>query len=298
MYHAKKLGKNNYQFFTSEMNSAAQNYVKLEKHLRRALEQNGLGLYYQPQVDIETGLIIGMEALIRWFSPELGMVAPGDFIPLAEETGLIVPIGAWVLKTACAQARIWQQNGLPIRVAVNLSSRQFHQVQNHQQGRHPLLDAVLNALDETGLPPELLELEITEGILMHHLDTTMEILSTLKSRGVRLSVDDFGTGYSSLSYLKRFPIDTLKIDKSFVNDITTDPSDKAIVAAITVMAQQLKLEVVAEGVESFAQLEFLRELRCHYVQGYYFSKPLPAEEVLFLLQQGKFPVQAQSMTGL
>lgn len=289
MYHAKKLGKNNYQFFTPEMNGSAQNYMKLEKHLRRALEQNQFRLYYQPQVDIETGLIIGMEALIRWFSPELGMIAPCDFIPLAEETGLIVSIGAWVLKTACAQAKFWQQNGLPVRVAVNLSSRQFHQVQNHQQNRHPLLDAVLNALDESGLPPDLLELEITEGILMQHLDTTMEILNTLKSRGVRLSVDDFGTGYSSLSYLKRFPIDTLKIDKSFVNDISTNPSDKAIVAAITVMAQQLKLEVVAEGVESEAQLEFLRELRCHYLQGYYFSKPLPADEVLLLLQQGNLP---------
>jgi len=286
MYHAKKLGKNNYQFFTPEMNRSAQNYMKLEKHLRHALEQNEFALYYQPQVDIETGVTIGVEALIRWFSPELGMISPEDFIPLAEETGLIVPIGAWVLKTACAQARFWQQNGLPIRVAVNLSSRQFHQVQNQQHSRHLLLDTVMNALDETGLPPDLLELEITEGILMQHLGSTMEILNTLKNAGVRLSVDDFGTGYSSLNYLKRFPIDMLKIDKSFVNDITTDPSDRAIVAAITVMAQQLKLEVVAEGVESMAQLEFLRELRCHYVQGYYFSKPLPADEVLFFLQQG------------
>jgi diguanylate cyclase (GGDEF)-like protein len=286
MYHAKKLGKNNYQFFTPEMNRSAQNYMKLEKHLRRALEQNEFALYYQPQVDIETGVTIGVEALIRWFSPELGMIAPEDFIPLAEETGLIVPIGAWVLKTACTQARFWQQNGLPVRVAVNLSSRQFHQIQNQQQSRHLLLDTVMNVLDETCLPPDLLELEITEGILMQHLDTTMELLNTLKNAGVRLSVDDFGTGYSSLNYLKRFPIDSLKIDKSFVNDITTDPSDRAIIAAITVMAQQLKLEVVAEGVESMAQLEFLRELRCHYVQGYYFSKPLPADEVLFFLQQG------------
>jgi EAL domain-containing protein (putative c-di-GMP-specific phosphodiesterase class I) len=197
-----------------------------------------------------------------------------------------VPIGAWVLKTACTQARFWQQSGLAIRVAVNLSSRQFHQVQGPHQSRHPLLDAVLKALEETGLPPYLLELEITEGIMMYQLDTTMEILNTLKKIGVRLSVDDFGTGYSSLSYLKRFPIDMLKIDKSFVNDITTDPSDKAIVAAITVMAQQLKLEVIAEGVESLSQLEFLRELHCQYVQGYYFSKPLPPDEVLLFLQQG------------
>ena len=290
MYCAKKLGKNNYQFFTSEMNVSALHTIKLEKHLRRALNQNELVLYYQPQVDIETGIITGLEALIRWISPELGMLAPAEFIPLAEETGLIVPIGAWVLKTACAQARFWQQNGSPIRVAVNLSSRQFHQVHNNQHNRHPLLDAVLNALDETGLPPELLELEITEGVLMQHLDTTLEILKLLKNKGVRLSIDDFGTGYSSLSYLKRFPIHTLKIDKSFVNDITTDPSDKAIVAAIAVMAHQLNLEVVAEGVETEAQLAFLRQLlHCHYVQGYHFSKPLPADKILLLLQQGHLP---------
>lgn len=290
MYHAKKLGKNNYQFFTPEMNNLAQKYMKLEKHLRRALEQHEFALYFQPQIEIATGRIIGMEALIRWFSPELGMVAPVDFIPLAEETGLIVPIGAWVLREACAQARFWRENGFSIRVAVNLSSRQFHQVHNHPQYRHPLLDAVMNALDETGLPPDLLELEITEGILMQRLDSTMEILNTLKCKGVRLSVDDFGTGYLSLSYLKRFPIDTLKIDRSFVNDITTDPSDKAIVAAITAMSQQLKLEVVAEGVETEAQLAFLRELHCHAFQGFYFSKPLPADEALLILQRGTLPL--------
>lgn len=282
MYYAKKLGKNNYQFFTPEMNRSAQKYMTLEKHLRRALEQNEFVLYYQPQVDVKTRVIIGMEALIRWMSPELGMVNPADFIPLAEETGLIVPIGAWVLKTACGQARLWQQNGFPVRVAVNLSTRQFHQVHNQQNSQHPLLEAVLNALDETGLSPDLLELEITESILMQHIDTTMDILNTFRSMGIRLSVDDFGTGYSSLSYLKRFPIDTLKIDKSFINDITTDPSDRAIVAAITVMAQQLKLEVIAEGVETRQQLDYLRELQCGYVQGYYFSKPLPADEIMFL----------------
>ncbi len=285
MYHAKKLGKNNYQFFAPEMNHSAQKYMKFEKHLRRALDQNELVLYYQPQVDIESGAIVAMEALIRWFSPELGMVCPDDFIPFAEETGLIVPIGAWVLKTACRQARIWQEDGMPLRIAVNLSSRQFHQVKNQHQHRHPLLDAVLNALEESGLPPHLLELEITEGILMHQVDETMDVLRELKQIGVRLSVDDFGTGYSSLSYLKLFPIDMLKIDKSFVRDITTDPSDKAIVAAITVMAQQLKLAVVAEGVETLAQLEFLRELRCGFVQGYYFCKPLPADQVLLHAQQ-------------
>jgi diguanylate cyclase (GGDEF)-like protein len=286
MYHAKKQGKNNFQFFSPEMNNSAHAHMKLEKHLRRALEQGEFMLYYQPQVDITTGLIVGMEALIRWASPELGTVAPGDFIALAEEIGLIVPIGAWVLKTACNQAQLWQQNGIPTRVAVNLSSRQFLQSPKHIHSRHPLLETVLTALEDTGLPPELLELEITEGILMHRLDTTMDILNTLKSKGVRLSIDDFGTGYSSLSYLKRFPIHTLKIDKSFVNDISTDPSDKAIVAAITAMAQKLKLEVVAEGVETLAQLEFLRELGCSCVQGHYFSKPLPADESWLLLQKG------------
>jgi EAL domain-containing protein (putative c-di-GMP-specific phosphodiesterase class I) len=284
------LGKNNYQFFTPEMNSSAQKYLKFEKHLRRALDQNEFVLYYQPQVDVKTGMIIGMEALIRWMSPELGLVNPMDFIPLAEDTGLIVPIGAWILKTACTQARFWQQNGFPVRVAVNLSSRQFHQIQNQQQSQHPLLEAVLKALDEADCPPELLELEITEGILMQQLDSTMDILNTLKNIGVRLSIDDFGTGYSSLSYLKRFPIDTLKIDKSFVSDITTDPSDKAIVAAITVMAQQLKLEVVAEGVETKEQLDFLRELQCDFVQGYYFSKPLPADAVMSARQHGIFAI--------
>lgn len=198
-----------------------------------------------------------------------------------------------MLKTACIQAKHWQRAGLPLRVAVNLSSRQFHQVQTAQHARHPLLDAVLDALDVSGLPPALLELEITEGILMRQLDSTMEILNILKHLGVRISIDDFGTGYSSLSYLKRFPIDVLKIDKSFVNDITKDPNDKAIVSAITVMAQQLKLEVVAEGVESTAQMNYLRELRCNYVQGYFFSKPLATGQVLpFLRQRGAEPTEA------
>lgn len=225
-----------------------------------------------------------MEALIRWMNPELGLIPPDDFIPVAEETGLIVPISAWVLKAACTQARSWQQQGWPVRVAVNLSSRQFHQVQHQRHPQHPLLEAIQEALEETGLPPGLLELEITEGTLMHQLETAMQLLNVLKRKGIRLSLDDFGTGYSSLSYLKQFPLDTLKIDKSFINDISTDPNDRAIVAAITVMAQQLKLEVVAEGVETEAQLEFLRELRCHSVQGYYFSKPLPADQVPFFLQ--------------
>jgi diguanylate cyclase (GGDEF)-like protein len=281
LYHAKKLGKNNYQFFTPEMNSAAQNYLMLEHHLRQALELGELVLHYQPQVRIDSGCIIGMEALVRWHNHALGLVMPDQFIGLAEETGLIVPIGAWVLRTACEQARVWQLAGMPVRVAVNLSGRQFHRFQDQRQ----LLDVVLDVLKETGLSPELLELEITESIMMHKLDTTLETLNQIKQLGVRISVDDFGTGYSSLSYLKRFPLDTLKIDKSFVKDICTDANDRAIVSAISAMAGQLKLELVAEGVEDQNQLDFLGGQQCNYGQGYYFSKPVPAEQASVLLKQ-------------
>ncbi|WP_446808475.1 EAL domain-containing protein [Methylomonas sp. 2BW1-5-20] len=281
LYHAKKLGKNNYQFFTPEMNSAAQSYLMLEHHLRQALELDELVLHYQPQVRIDSGCIIGMEALVRWHNHALGLVMPDQFIGLAEETGLIVPIGAWVLRTACEQARIWQLAGMPVRVAVNLSGRQFHRFQDQRQ----LLDVVLDVLKETGLSPELLELEITESIMMHKLDTTLDTLNQIKQLGVRISVDDFGTGYSSLSYLKRFPLDTLKIDKSFVKDICTDANDRAIVSAISAMAGQLKLELVAEGVEDQNQLDFLGGQQCNYGQGYYFSKPVPAEQASVLLKQ-------------
>ncbi len=278
MYHAKKHGKNNYQFFNNQMNREAQNRITLEKHLRRVLERDELELYYQPQIALVDGSVTGIEALLRWHSTELGTIAPSDFVPLAEETGMIVLIGAWVLKTACRQAERWRQSGFNIRIAVNLSARQF---QKHPKG---LLDDVASALEESGLPPEFLELEITETTLMQDLDTTMGILLELKSLGVHISVDDFGTGYSSLSYLKRFPIDRLKIDRSFVNDIAFDPNDKAIVSAIIAMAQQLKFETVAEEVENKEQLEFLHEYRCQTLQGYYFSKPLNAEGITALLQ--------------
>ena len=281
MYHAKKLGKNNYQFFNKEMNSAAQNYIKLAKYLRRAIEREELELHYQPQIATESGCVVGMEALLRWKSPEVGPVPPCDFIPLAEETNLILPIGAWVLRTACFQAQQWRQSGYNIRIAINLSARQF------QQQPLELLDTVLKVLEASGLPPECLELEITETILMQYIDMTLDILLKLKNKGIRISVDDFGTGYSSLSYLKRFPIDTLKIDRSFVNDIAFDPNDKAIVAAIIAMAEQLKFETVAEGVENLEQLEFLRGLNCQFLQGFYFSKPLNHKDATAFLQNNR-----------
>lgn len=284
MYHAKRLGKNNYQFFTEDMNYAARRAQKLEKHLRQALHLHELEIYYQAQVQAKSGKIIGMEALLRWHNDEFGHVSPADFIPLAEETGLIVSIGEWVLHEACAQAKRWQQAGKPTRVSVNLSSRQFQNPQRHNP--YQLFDTVKSALDKSGLPPDLLELEITESIMMQHVDITMTIINRLKGLGVRFSVDDFGTGYSSLSYLKKFPIDTLKIDKSFIADIIDDPNDNAIVSAITVMAKRLKLEVIAEGVETIEQLDFLRNLRCDTIQGYYFSKPIPGDEAFLLLNNG------------
>lgn len=284
MYHAKRLGKNNYQFFNEDMNYAARRAQKLEKHLRQALHLHELEIYYQAQVQAKSGKIIGMEALLRWHNDEFGHVSPADFIPLAEETGLIVSIGEWVLHEACAQAKRWQQAGKPTRVSVNLSSRQFQNPQRHNP--YQLFDTVKSALDKSGLPPDLLELEITESIMMQHVDITMTVINRLKGLGVRFSVDDFGTGYSSLSYLKKFPIDTLKIDKSFIADIIDDPNDNAIVSAITVMAKRLKLEVIAEGVETIEQLDFLRNLRCDTIQGYYFSKPIPGDEAFLLLNNG------------
>jgi diguanylate cyclase (GGDEF)-like protein len=276
MYHAKSSGKNNCQFYAPAMNVSAEFHLKLETHLRHALERNELSLCYQPQVETVSGKIVGMEALLRWHSSALGILSPGDFIPLAESTGLIVPIGEWVLRTACAQAKQWEQT-YPVRIAVNLSARQFQ--------HDGLLDTVAAALEETGLAPHMLELEITESILMQQFDTIIHTLGGLKARGVRFAIDDFGTGYSSLSYLKRFPIDVLKIDKSFVRDIAEDPSDAAIVSAITAIARELGLDVVAEGLETKEQLAHLIAIGCQYLQGYYFSKPLVAAEATVLLQQ-------------
>ena len=272
MYRAKDLGKNNYQFYTADMNSRALESITMENALRHALERDELLLHYQPQVDIRSGRIVGMEALLRWSHPEFGLVSPAKFIPIAEETNLIIPIGEWVLRTACAQGKRWRDQGLPVwRMAVNLSARQFRQ--------RDLLRQVGGILRETGFDPHHLELEITESLLMQGAGQTIEILEEFDAMGIHLSLDDFGTGYSSLSYLKRFPIDTVKIDRSFVRDIHTDPNDAALASAIIAMAHSLRLSVIAEGVETEEQLAFLRERECNEYQGYYFSKPLPAGEI-------------------
>lgn len=275
LYRAKDLGRNNFQFFTGDMNAAMVQRLRLESAMRWAIERGEFTLHYQPQADVVTGKISGTEALIRWHHPELGMVAPAQFIPLAEETGMIVQIGEWVLRTACKQAKVWERAGLPMRVAVNLSARQFHQ--------GDLAETISDILQELHLSPELLEIELTEGILMEDTNQTTAILDRLHCMGVQISIDDFGTGYSSMSYLKRLPIQVLKIDRSFVHDIHTDPDDRAIVTAVIALAHSMKLKVVAEGVETEEQLAFLREYNCDIMQGYLFSRPVSGDEVLSLM---------------
>jgi diguanylate cyclase (GGDEF)-like protein/PAS domain S-box-containing protein len=278
MYRAKKLGRNNFQFYTPAMNEESQERVRIEGALRTALERNELVLHYQPQLDLASGRIVGMEALVRWSHPELGMVPPSRFIGVAEETGLIVPIGAWVMRTAASQSRAWQQAGLGrLRVAVNLSARQFSEPD--------LIAGIEQVLADTGLAPDCLEIELTESLFMSDVTLAVELLHRMKALGVKLSIDDFGTGYSSLSYLSRFPIDTLKIDRSFVADITHDANDAAIVTSIIALAHNLKLAVIAEGVETAEQLDYLRSHGCDEIQGYYFSRPLPAFEFEQLLRQ-------------
>ena len=280
MYQAKNQGRNSYHFYTPDLNHRALERLALENSLRQALERGELELHYQPRVSLETGLITGIEALLRWNHPELGMVSPAQFIPIAEDTGLIVPIGEWVLHTACTQNKAWQDAGIaPINVAVNLSVRQFTEA--------GLLEAVDEALKKSGLDAHHLELELTESLLMQDNDNTATIINGFKRRGLLVAMDDFGTGFSSLSYLKRFPIDQLKIDQSFVRDISTDPNDAAIVTAIIAMAHSLNIMVVAEGVETAEQLAFLRSRQCEEMQGYYFSRPLPASELEALLRSAK-----------
>ena len=247
--------------------------------MRKALEREEFFLVYQPQVDARSGMISGMEALLRWQHPDLGLLAPDKFIHLAEETGLIIPIGEWVVQKACQQNKAWQQQGLPpVRVAVNLSAKQF--------GQYHLDEMVSATLMETGLDPEWLELEITESAIMKNAEQTAIILRKLKEMGISLAIDDFGTGYSSLAYLKLFPISRLKIDRSFVQDITTNPDDTAIAKTIISIAHTLKLSVIAEGVETRAQMELLSFNNCVEMQGYLFSRPVPAEQFTELLRGG------------
>ena len=279
MYHAKELGKNNFQFYTRSMTDSAFQRLVLENELRRALEREEFTVAYQPQFDLVSGAICCVEALIRWKSPELGMVPPASFIPLAEETGLIVQIDQWVMATACRQLQAWQSAGLPpLRVSVNLSGQHFR----HQS----LLQTVRRIVSESGVRPGDLELELTEGVLMGNGEETVATLDALKSLGFTLAIDDFGTGYSSLSYLRRFRLDVLKIDQSFVREIPGNPDSAAIVTAIVAMARSLKLEIVAEGVETVEQLNFLTELGCHQIQGYLFSPAVAPEQIATFLEQG------------
>lgn len=279
MYHAKSVGRNNYQFFDAQMTQRVAEKLSLENSLQKAIEKNELVLFYQPKVLIETGKIIGVEALLRWRHPEWGIISPDRFIPVAEESGLIIPIGHWVLREACRQNRAWQEMGLPaIPVAVNLSVLELNQP--------TFLKDVTSILLQSGMSPNHLEFEVTESIAIQQYTEVIGWLQTLKEMGVRLSIDDFGTGYSSLAYLKLLPIDNIKIDKSFIRDIGIDANDAAIVTAIINMSHSLKLAVIAEGVETKEQLNFLKEHQCDEVQGYLFSRPVPADEFAELLIQG------------
>ncbi len=290
MYRAKEYGRNNYQFYVADMNVKARARLMLESSLRRALDRGEFTLYYQPRVDLFSGRVIGAEALLRWRHPEIGLVPPAEFIPILEETGMIIPVGDWVLRQASKQNRAWQDMGLPpIRMAVNLSVRQFIQ--------KDLAESVLRVLEQVGLAPEYMELEITEDLLLEHNQTNIITLTKLRNQGIHISIDDFGTGYSSLSYLKRLPIDTLKIDQSFVRDIDTDPDNKAIASAIIAMAGSLHLNVLAEGVETDEQLAFLRAQGCNEIQGFSFSHPLPADEFERLLREGRHMRVLQGLSG-
>ena len=280
MYRAKESGRNSYQLYTVEMQTRVTERLALESRLRQALARGEFELYYQPQVDLRTNRVFGCEALIRWKQPDLGMISPAKYIPLAEETGLIVPIGEWVLRTACRQCKAWQDAGLPpVTVAVNISARQFREKN--------LFELVGTTLAETGLAPGQLELEVTESVIMHDAQQVIASLQAFRDMGVRLSVDDFGTGYSSLSYLKRFPVDRLKIDQSFVRDLSSNADDVAIAQAIITLGHTLNLHVIAEGVETPEQLAFLRNHHCDEMQGYLFGKPMLAEDFAKLLESGR-----------
>jgi diguanylate cyclase (GGDEF)-like protein len=277
---AKQQGGNQYQFYTTAFNIGSSDRLALQSSLRHALERQELLLYYQPQVSLKTGQIIGAEALVRWQHPDRGLISPDKFIPIAEETGLIVPIGEWVLKTACQQTKVWQNAGFShLRIAVNLSSRQFSQIDL----RHQLVAILM----ETGLDPKYIELELTESMLVHNTEVAIRRLNALKSLGVEIAIDDFGTGYSSLSYLQQFPFDILKIDRCFIRNITENPNNAAITKAIIEMAKTLNLKLMAEGVETEAELSFVCQQQCDGMQGYLFSRPLPSHDFAQLLRHNK-----------
>jgi len=279
MYQAKENGRRSFQFFKPAMNVRAVERQFIEEGLRRALERQEFALHYQPTVNLMTGAITGAEALIRWTHPTRGSIAPAQFIPVAEDCGLILPIGAWVLREACAQAQAWMDAGLPIMsMAVNVSAMEFRDKN--------FLDGLFAILSETGLDPRSLELELTESVLMKHAEFTASVLQILRKRGVQVAVDDFGTGYSSLSYLQKFPVDALKIDQSFVRQISTSGDDTTIVKAVIGMARSLKLRVIAEGVETLDEVAFLRAYRCEEAQGYYFSRPVLPQQFAMLLRNG------------
>jgi diguanylate cyclase (GGDEF)-like protein len=281
MYYAKESGRNNYQFFDESMNISSMRKMHLESHLRTALESDQLQIIYQPRVDLRTGWVCGMEALARWQHPELGVISPKEFIPVAEETGLIVSIGQWILENACVQNRAWQRQGYErLKVSVNVSSRQFAQ--------HDLHEVIARALHNSGLDPRDLELEITESTMLQDSEETIVALRDLKAMGVRIALDDFGTGYSSLSYLTRFSLDTLKLDRSIVQGVDVDPASAGITTAVIAMARSLGLRVVAEGVDTDEQAHFLRERGCDEIQGFLFSGPVtPSEFVRYLVKDGR-----------
>lgn len=271
MYYAKETGRNNFQFFTAELNESAHEKHTLALDLRHALERNQLILHYQPIMNMPDSEMSSMEVLLRWNHPKQGMVSPDKFIGLAEETGLIIPIGEWILETVCVQINRWLKQGYIVpRVAINLSGRQFRDKE--------LVKNIAYILDKNGVSAKYISLEITESMLINDIEKTVETLTKMNEMGIEISIDDFGTGYSSLSYLKRFPIQTLKIDRSFVRDIVTDKNDLAIVTAIIAMAHSLEMKVIAEGIETKDQLKLLREKGCNHYQGYYFSRPVEAEK--------------------
>ena len=280
MYHAKAVGRNNFQFYHQRMDEDAERRLVLANGIRKALEREEFSLHYQPKIDISSGAVTAMEALVRWAHPELGMLPPGEFIPLAEETGLILPLGEWVLRRACAENAEWRRQGLPpFRVAVNISGYQLQQPN--------LLESIQEILKQAGLSPDALELEITETVVMQNPEFAVGVLKAFRDLGIHISIDDFGTGYSSLAHLKKFSVNTLKIDKSFVRDVELNSADAAIASAIIAMGSSLNLQVIAEGVETEGQYTFLRDKLCHEVQGYLFSKPLPMEEATAFLRAQK-----------